>query len=179
MTKTKHKNKNTENTPKKNKNKNRKKKKLKQNPHLFALLFNLWFWNFLLLFTVIVSDSFSSHGSLLPYLELGTPRLSGEYLLNNKMEAIKNVRSAHVSDLKLLKEFYLVFGIYYKIHSFRKISIGEGKHRKKTIWLILLGVQLLRINTDQMTSSPEIRKWFLLIHSPWSCWRKILIKELR
>ena len=40
------------------------------------------------------------------------------------MEAMENVRSAHVFDLKLLKEFYLVFGIYCKIHSFREISIG-------------------------------------------------------
>ena len=44
---------------------------------------------------------------------------------------MKNVLSAHVFDLKLLKEFYLVFGIYYKIHLFQEISIGEGKHRKK------------------------------------------------
>ena len=27
---------------------------------------------------------------------------------------MRNIRSAHVFDLKLLKEFYLVFGIYYK-----------------------------------------------------------------
>ena len=27
---------------------------------------------------------------------------------------MKNVRSAHVFDCELLKEFYLVFGIYYK-----------------------------------------------------------------
>ena len=47
------------------------------------------------------------------------------------MEAMKNVRSAHVFDLKLLKEFYLVFGIYCKIHSIREISIGKGKHHKK------------------------------------------------
>ena len=33
------------------------------------------------------------------------------------MEAMKNVRNAHVFDLKLLMEFYLVFGIYCKIHS--------------------------------------------------------------
>ena len=46
---------------------------------------------------------------------------------------MKNVRSAHVFDLKLLKKFYLVFGIYYKIHSIRELSIGEGKHLKKTI----------------------------------------------
>ena len=47
---------------------------------------------------------------------------------------MKNVRSAHVFDLKLSKEFYLVFGIYYKIHSIRDLSIGEGKyHLKKTI----------------------------------------------
>ena len=44
---------------------------------------------------------------------------------------MKNVRSAHVFDLKLLKEFYLVFGIYCKIHSIREISIGKGKHHKK------------------------------------------------
>ena len=37
---------------------------------------------------------------------------------------MKNVRNAHVFDLKLLKEFYLVFGIYCKIRSFREISIG-------------------------------------------------------
>ena len=37
-------------------------------------------------------------------------------LLNRKkMEAMKNVRGAHVFDLKLLKAFfYLVFGIYNK-----------------------------------------------------------------
>ena len=40
------------------------------------------------------------------------------------MEAMENVRSAHVFDLKLSKEFYSVFGIYYKIHSFREIFIG-------------------------------------------------------
>ena len=38
---------------------------------------------------------------------------------------------AYVFDLKLLKEFYLVFGIYYKTHSIREISIGEGKYIKK------------------------------------------------
>ena len=37
------------------------------------------------------------------------------------------VRSAHVFYLKLLKEFYLVFGIYCKIYLFREISIGKGK----------------------------------------------------
>ena len=37
---------------------------------------------------------------------------------------MENVRSAHVFDLKLLKEFYWVFGIYCKINSFREISIG-------------------------------------------------------
>ena len=72
---------------------------------------------------------------------------------------MKNVRSAHVFDFKLLKNFYLVFGIYYKFHLIRELSIGEGKyHKKKTIRLILLGVQLLRISTDQTTSSPEMRK---------------------
>ena len=62
---------------------------------------------------------------------------------------MKNVRSAHVFDLKSLKEFYLVFRIYYK-NSFYSGNII------KTI--ILLGAQLLCINTNKMTSSPEIRK---------------------
>ena len=44
---------------------------------------------------------------------------------------MKNVRSAHVFDLKLLKGFYLVFGIYCKIHSIREISIAKGKYHKK------------------------------------------------
>ena len=44
---------------------------------------------------------------------------------------MKNVRSAHVFDLKLLKDFYLVFGIYYKIHSIRELPIGEGKYHFK------------------------------------------------
>ena len=44
---------------------------------------------------------------------------------------MKNVRSAHVFDLKLLKDFYLVFGIYYKFHLIRELSIGEGKYHKK------------------------------------------------
>ena len=46
------------------------------------------------------------------------------------MEAMKNVRSAHVFDIELLKAFYFVFGIYYKIHSNRELSIGEGKYHK-------------------------------------------------
>ena len=37
---------------------------------------------------------------------------------------MKNVRSAHVFE-------FLVFGIYYKIHSIRELSIGEGKYLKK------------------------------------------------
>ena len=40
------------------------------------------------------------------------------------MEEMEIVRSVHVFDLKLLKEFYSVFGIYCKIHSFREIFIG-------------------------------------------------------
>ena len=78
-----------------------------------------------------------------------------------KMEAMKNVRGAHVFDLKLLKAFfYLVFGIYNKNSFDSRIIYRWGKYHKKTIWPILLGVRLLRINTDQMTSSPEMRKWF-------------------
>ena len=49
------------------------------------------------------------------------------------MEAMKNVRGAHVFDLKLLKEFYLVFGIYIKNSFDSRTSIGEGKYHKKTI----------------------------------------------
>ena len=40
------------------------------------------------------------------------------------MEPMENFHTAHVFNLKLVKEFYLVFGIYCKIHSFREISIG-------------------------------------------------------
>ena len=47
------------------------------------------------------------------------------------MEAMKNGRSAHVFYLQLLKEFYLVFGIYFKIHLIWEISIGEGKYHLK------------------------------------------------
>ena len=54
------------------------------------------------------------------------------------MEAMKNVRSAHVFYLKLLKEFYLVFGIYCKIHSIREVSIGKGKYHKKHFDLFYL-----------------------------------------
>ena len=49
------------------------------------------------------------------------------------MEATKNVPSAH-HNLKLMKEFSLVFGIYYK-NSFdsgiSKGKHGEGKYHKK------------------------------------------------
>ena len=51
---------------------------------------------------------------------------------------MKNVPSAHVFDVKLLQEFCLVFGIYYKIHSIREISIGEGKYHKKQFDLFYL-----------------------------------------
>ena len=44
---------------------------------------------------------------------------------------MKNVRGAHVFDLKLLKEFYLVFGIYIKNSFDSRTSIGEGKYHKK------------------------------------------------
>ena len=47
------------------------------------------------------------------------------------MEAMKNVPSAHVSGFKLLKEFHLVFGICYKIHSLQELSINEGEYHKK------------------------------------------------
>ena len=64
------------------------------------------------------------------------------------MEAMKNVGSAHVSDLKLLKGFYLAFGIFCKIHSIREISQLKRNIIKKTIGLSLLDLQLLRIYTD-------------------------------
>ena len=54
---------------------------------------------------------------------------------------MENVRSTHVFDLhcvKLLKEFYLVFRIYYKIHSIRELSIGEGKYLKEQFDLFYL-----------------------------------------
>ena len=51
---------------------------------------------------------------------------------------MKYVRSAYVFDLKLLKEFYLVFWIYYKLHSIREISIGERKYHKKQFYLFYL-----------------------------------------
>ena len=47
------------------------------------------------------------------------------------MEATKNVGSAHAFDLKLFKEFYLVFRIYCKFH-----SLGEGKYYKKQVDLL-------------------------------------------
>ena len=68
---------------------------------------------------------------------------------------MKNVRSAHVFDLKLLikRNFIwclqepivqhtnrlLVFGIYYKIHSIRELSIGEGKYHKNNLTYLGLG----------------------------------------
>ena len=44
---------------------------------------------------------------------------------------MKNVRSAHVFYLKLLKNFIWCLGFNAKFIRFREISIGEGKHRKK------------------------------------------------
>ena len=40
---------------------------------------------------------------------------------------MKNVRSAYVFDLKLLKEFYLVFGIYYKTQKKKNKQIKTSK----------------------------------------------------
>ena len=51
--------------------------------------------------------------------------------VKQKLKRRKNFRSAHVFDLKLLKGFYLVFGIYCKIHSIREISIAKEKYHKK------------------------------------------------
>ena len=65
------------------------------------------------------------------------------------MKAMKNVRSAHVFDLNIKGILFGVWDLLQKLILF-------GKYHKKTI--ILLGAQLLCINTNQMTSSPEIRK---------------------
>ena len=45
------------------------------------------------------------------------------------MKAMKDVRSAHVFDLKLFKEFYLVFGINYK-NSFYSGNIIKNKYEQ-------------------------------------------------
>ena len=55
-----------------------------------------------------------------------------------KMEAMKNVRSAHVFDLKLLKESYLVLGIYCNIHTIWEVSMSKGKYHKKQFDLFYL-----------------------------------------
>ena len=44
---------------------------------------------------------------------------------------MKNVRSAHVFRLKIIKEILFGVGIYYKILSIRELSIGEGNIIKK------------------------------------------------
>ena len=51
---------------------------------------------------------------------------------------MKNVRSAHVFDLKLLKESYLVLGIYCNIHSIWEVSMSKGKYHKKQFDLFYL-----------------------------------------
>ena len=48
------------------------------------------------------------------------------------MKAMKNIRSAHVFDLKSLKEFYLVFGIHYKN------SFYSGNIIKKQLFYLVL-----------------------------------------
>ena len=45
---------------------------------------------------------------------------------------MKNIRSAHVFDIKSLKEFYLVFGIYYKN------SFYSGNIIKKQLFYLVL-----------------------------------------
>ena len=76
------------------------------------------------------------------------------------MKAMKNIRSAYVFYLKLLKEVYLVFGIYYK-NSFHSGNIYRCREIiTKKNWHILLGVHFLRVKTDQMTSSLEMRTRF-------------------
>ena len=84
----------------------------------------------------------------------------------SRNEAMKNVRSAHVFDLKLLKEFYLVFGIYCNINSFREISIGEGKHRKKqfdSFSLVFNSYALTLIKWHPLPKSENDFCWFILL----------------
>ena len=51
----------------------------------------------------------------------------------------------------LLREFYLVLGIYNKIVQFGKYLYVK-ENIIKTIWLIGICIQLLLIDTDQITS---------------------------
>ena len=61
------------------------------------------------------------------------------------MEAMKNVRGAHVFDLKLLKAFfYLVFGVYNKNSSNDILSRNE-----KVISVDSFSLVLLKENVDQ------------------------------
>ena len=69
------------------------------------------------------------------------------------MEETKNVCSAHVFDLKLVKEFYLVFRIYCKFH-----LLGEGKYYKKQFDLFYLVFNSYASALIKQTSSPEMRK---------------------
>ena len=105
-------------------------------------------------------------------------------VLNNKNGRDEKCSQCACFWLKIIKE--ILFGVWDLLQNSFDSGIiyrwREISFKKKTIWLILLGVQLLRISTDQTTSSPEMRKRFLLIHSPWSCWRRKLIElieELR
>ena len=50
--------------------------------------------------------------------------LTGRIMLNNKNKSEGKFSQCACFLLEILKEFYLVFGIYCKLHSFRKISIG-------------------------------------------------------
>ena len=91
----------------------------------------------------------------------------GTQLLNNENGSDEKCSQCACFWLKIIKG--ILFGVWdllqnsfdsELIYRWRKISL------KKTIWLILLGVQLLRISTDQTTSSLEMRNdfcWFILL----------------
>ena len=49
---------------------------------------------------------------------------TGRIMLNNKNKSEGKCLQCACFLLEILNEFYLVFGIYCKLHSFRKISIG-------------------------------------------------------
>ena len=67
------------------------------------------------------------------------------FVKQKKMEAMKNVRGAHVFDLKLLKAFfYLVFGVYNKNSSNDILSRNE-----KVISVDSFSLVLLKENVDQ------------------------------
>ena len=71
---------------------------------------------------------------------------------------MKNVRSAYVLSKTLLKEFYLVLGIYYRLLRLQIYCVCNGEKYHRINLALFLGVKIPHNEADRSLFSPRDRR---------------------